>query len=57
MIIVRPAARSLSLLKRPTVSHHMTTKAHLIEEGMLKHYSPELYYAVHINNSFYLAVP
>lgn len=53
MIITRSAARSLRLFKRHNVSHRITTKAHSIEEGTLKHYSPELYYPVHINELFH----
>jgi serine/threonine-protein kinase SRPK3 len=53
MMIPRSAARSLSLFKRPRVSHPIATKAHLIEEGTLKHYKPELYYPVHTNEIFH----
>ncbi|OBT88976.1 CMGC/SRPK protein kinase [Pseudogymnoascus sp. 03VT05] len=53
MMIPRSAARSLSLFKRPRVSHQIATKAHLIEEGALKHYNPELYYPVHTNELFH----
>ncbi|KFY84363.1 hypothetical protein V500_09378 [Pseudogymnoascus sp. VKM F-4518 (FW-2643)] len=53
MIISRSAACSLGLFKGPNVSHRITTKAHSIEEGTLKHYNPELYYPVHINELFH----
>ncbi|OBT58434.1 CMGC/SRPK protein kinase [Pseudogymnoascus sp. 24MN13] len=53
MMIPRSAARSLSLFKRPRVSHHIAAKAHLIEEGMLKHYNQELYYPVHTSELFH----
>ncbi|OBT76959.1 CMGC/SRPK protein kinase [Pseudogymnoascus sp. 05NY08] len=53
MMIPRSAARSLSLFKRPRVSHQIATKAHLIEGGALKHYNPELYYPVHTNELFH----